>query len=29
MIFSAPDAVRRTTSATDVRERVAKANCRP
>ena len=28
MIFSAPDAVRRTTSAADVRERVAKANCR-
>jgi len=29
MIFSAPDAVRRTTSAQDVRARVAKANCRP
>ena len=29
MIFSAPDAVRRTTSAEDVRARVAKANCRP
>ncbi|MGA0920264.1 MAG: class I SAM-dependent methyltransferase, partial [Gemmatimonadaceae bacterium] len=28
MIFSAPDAVRRTTSAADVRTRVAKANCR-
>jgi SAM-dependent methyltransferase len=28
MIFSAPDAMRRTTSAADVRTRVAQANCR-